>query len=449
MKKIKKASAFLCGIFLFVSLAVIPVAAEDLQSFLEKQKSYGTASWDSESVEIYTRLWEQLQQAEAAKQQSPYSQNYLSDEDAKKQGAELVKSLPNAVFTGTPAGETDPAKGWNASFSISDWNKSEMSVVFFINQETTLNDIYFSSNFTGYRFDITNGSYKIISVPTNLKVVIEHYTTNTEIKQKAVLKAAVYNVPGENPLVYNAFKQVTGVSGANLTLPRGVYRARVTPLETHEALVGNTVNFKYGVAVTGSDAVILYESLNSLGNSATFIDGINAGKTIAQINSDVAEQLKFEAELHAMFQQKYAKEREAQAKAQAAAQAAKPITLKINGVTVKTDSPPVIENGRTLAPLRATVEALGYIVSFNSGTQTIEIYDPVTEDLRISLKVGSNRAKVSTGIYGVMDEQILDVPAKAINGRTMVPVRFIAQNLGCQVKWDEKTRTINIVQSAG
>jgi hypothetical protein len=69
--------------------------------------------------------------------------------------------------------------------------------------------------------------------------------------------------------------------------------------------------------------------------------------------------------------------------------------------------------------------------------------------LRISLKIGSNRAKVSTGIYGVMDERILDVPAKTINGRTMIPVRFIAESLGCSVGWDEASKTVTIIQNAG
>ncbi len=255
-------------------------------------------------------------------------------------------------------------------------------------------------------------------------------------------------MPAENPLVFNAFKQVVGANGANLTLERGVYRARITPWESSVPLAG-TNYFDFGVVITGSVPAILYTSTLKMGNGATFIDGVNAGKSVEQIDKDVAETLQLQAEIHEMFAAKYAKERKEQAKAKAAAEAAKPITLKVNGTVVKTDSPPVIEGGRTLAPLRATVEALGYIVAWDSATQTIEIYNPVTYDLQISMKVGSNRAKVSTGIYGVMDERILDVPAKSINGRTMVPVRFIAESLGCSVQWDEKTKTINIVQNAG
>lgn len=144
----------------------------------------------------------------------------------------------------------------------------------------------------------------------------------------------------------------------------------------------------------------------------------------------------------------YEKERAA---AEAAAQAAKPITLNVGGVTVKTDSPPVIENGRTLAPARAVVEALGYIVAWDSATQTMEVYNYYTEALVISMKVGSNVAKVAvgTGSNAIMDDRILDVPAKIINRRVMVPVRFIAETLGCDVSWDQTTKTVKIIQAVG
>ncbi|HWQ75805.1 MAG TPA: copper amine oxidase N-terminal domain-containing protein [Syntrophomonas sp.] len=167
-------------------------------------------------------------------------------------------------------------------------------------------------------------------------------------------------------------------------------------------------------------------------------------------NLPYAEQMKLlEQDLEREGQ---AREQEkARAAAEAAAQAAKPITLKVGGVTVKTDSPPVIENGRTLAPVRAIVEALGYIVAWDSATQTMEVYNYYTEALVISMKIGSKVAKVAvgTGSNAIMDDRILDVPAKIINGRTMVPVRFIAETLGCEVSWDQTTKAVNIIQAEG
>jgi len=130
----------------------------------------------------------------------------------------------------------------------------------------------------------------------------------------------------------------------------------------------------------------------------------------------------------------------------AAAQAAKPITLKIDGQTIATDSPPVIENGRTLAPVRAIVEALGYYVTWEEKTQTIGIYSYATDVMIIEMRVGSRTAKVLVGSSNY-DDRVMDVPAKIINGRTMVPVRFLAETLGMEVRWDEASRTV-IITSA-
>ncbi|OMF33746.1 hypothetical protein BK133_13215 [Paenibacillus sp. FSL H8-0548] len=39
----------------------------------------------------------------------------------------------------------------------------------------------------------------------------------------------------------------------------------------------------------------------------------------------------------------------------------------------------------------------------------------------------------------------LDAPATIIKGSTLVPVRFIAESLGADVKWDTTTSTVNIM----
>lgn len=157
--------------------------------------------------------------------------------------------------------------------------------------------------------------------------------------------------------------------------------------------------------------------------------------------------LKQDWEIHDMS----GEQEKARKAAEEAKKAALPITLKVNGTVVKTDSPPVIENGRTLAPVRAIVEALGYLVAWDSTTKTIDVYNYYTEALVITMNVGSNKAKVAvgSGINSIMDERILDAPAKIINGRVMVPVRFIAESLGCTVSWDADTKTISITQAEG
>lgn len=111
------------------------------------------------------------------------------------------------------------------------------------------------------------------------------------------------------------------------------------------------------------------------------------------------------------------------------------ISVLVNNNPVIFDQHPVIEDGRTLVPMRAIFESLGASVRWNENTRTIT---GQKDTLQITLVVGSTSAKVN-------DIQVmLDVPAKIINGRTFVPVRFIAASLNCFVGWQEKTKTIYI-----
>ena len=40
--------------------------------------------------------------------------------------------------------------------------------------------------------------------------------------------------------------------------------------------------------------------------------------------------------------------------------------------------------------------------------------------------------------------KILDVPATVVENRTLVPVRFISESLGAKVEWLESSKTVNI-----
>lgn len=102
-------------------------------------------------------------------------------------------------------------------------------------------------------------------------------------------------------------------------------------------------------------------------------------------------------------------------------------TVQLDGNKIHFDQIPVIEEGRTLVPVRAIFEALGATLTWDEATQTV---GAVKDDTEISLKINEKQAQKN-------DETItLDVPAKIINGRTMVPVRFIADCFGVDIEWD-------------
>lgn len=110
-------------------------------------------------------------------------------------------------------------------------------------------------------------------------------------------------------------------------------------------------------------------------------------------------------------------------------------TVFYNGEKIKFDQIPVIENGRTLVPLRAIFEKIGATVEWDGGTQTVTASKG---DTKISLTIDNPAASKNN------ETITLDVPAKIINGRTLVPVRFIADCFGVDVGWDEVMKKVTL-----
>lgn len=115
--------------------------------------------------------------------------------------------------------------------------------------------------------------------------------------------------------------------------------------------------------------------------------------------------------------------------------AADEITVTINGEEKAFDVTPVIINDRTLVPMRGIFEAFGATIEWDGATQSVTA---TVAGSKIVLQVGKVVAMVN-GQY--VD---LDAPARLIEGHTMVPVRFIAETLGCEVNWEDATRTVVI-----
>ncbi|QGG48966.1 copper amine oxidase N-terminal domain-containing protein [Heliorestis convoluta] len=111
------------------------------------------------------------------------------------------------------------------------------------------------------------------------------------------------------------------------------------------------------------------------------------------------------------------------------------ISVSVNGESIVLEQSPIIEHGRTLVPLRAIFEALGAEVTWNGETRTVT---GTKDDIVINLQIENTIAIVNN------QEVSLDVPAMIMNGRTLVPLRFIAESLGAEVSWDGKNRVVLI-----
>lgn len=94
-----------------------------------------------------------------------------------------------------------------------------------------------------------------------------------------------------------------------------------------------------------------------------------------------------------------------------------------------------MEKGRTLVPLRGIFESLHATVQYDAKQNTIHASKGKT---KVWLKIGSKQAKVNGKTVK------LDVPAKIVKGKTIVPLRFIGEALGADVEWVAKYKTIYI-----
>lgn len=111
------------------------------------------------------------------------------------------------------------------------------------------------------------------------------------------------------------------------------------------------------------------------------------------------------------------------------------IVINLDGKKLPTDQAPIIKNGRTLVPMRVIFEALGASVTWNGTTKTIT---SVRDDVTIVLTLNSKHMKKNDHVIA------LDEPAQALNGRTLVPLRAIAEALGAQVEWIAETNSVDV-----
>lgn len=115
--------------------------------------------------------------------------------------------------------------------------------------------------------------------------------------------------------------------------------------------------------------------------------------------------------------------------------------MTVNGSETEIDpgmgTAPVIQDSRTLVPVRTIIEAMGGSVEWDNDTHTASL---MYGDNEIELVTGSTTAYLNG------EERSLDTAPAIINGRTMLPIRFIAESFGFNTRWDADTRSITITK---
>jgi hypothetical protein len=86
------------------------------------------------------------------------------------------------------------------------------------------------------------------------------------------------------------------------------------------------------------------------------------------------------------------------------------------------------------------VEAFGGIIEWHAELRVVTIY---LNGHEVSLQIGNRRGYVN-GVQIAIDASDSEVVPIIISGRTFLPLRFVAENLGLQVEWDPVTRTVTV-----
>ncbi len=117
------------------------------------------------------------------------------------------------------------------------------------------------------------------------------------------------------------------------------------------------------------------------------------------------------------------------------------VSLTCDGAPLETDMPAILLDGRTMVPVRIVSENLGGSVSWQEDAQMVIIQQ---EDTTIQLTIGQPDAWVD-GYTVPLYDGVAPVLAKIESGgRTMVPLRFVSEQLGAEIGWDEATYTASI-----
>lgn len=150
------------------------------------------------------------------------------------------------------------------------------------------------------------------------------------------------------------------------------------------------------------------------------------------------------------------------------AEAAKPITILLNGEALKPDVEPFIESDRVFVPVRFIAEGLDCVVNWDGADRMVTIHklrdkaDPRSIYDFFGMRIGEKRIiEVDDSFASVLSSQPgnhvdemtfrnftvtkdMDVAPKIVGDRTFVPIRFVAEQFGLTVDWENENRAVVI-----
>ncbi|PAK51963.1 stalk domain-containing protein [Paenibacillus sp. 7541] len=110
-------------------------------------------------------------------------------------------------------------------------------------------------------------------------------------------------------------------------------------------------------------------------------------------------------------------------------------SMMVNGSKVAIDSAPVLRGGTTYVPIRHVLDVFGGQASWNKDAQRVSV---LRGAVLLDLTVGKKEYVMNGKRHSAAVAPVI------IGGRTLVPLRLVSEQLGMNVKWDKKTKTVTI-----
>ncbi len=181
--------------------------------------------------------------------------------------------------------------------------------------------------------------------------------------------------------------------------------------------ISGVIHFRYGSIMNNSAVYNLIKNENT-GSSASVIQE----QTVEATTSAVIQEPTVETTTSAVIQEPVVS-------------SSSYIKVLLNGEELVFDQAPIIENDRTLVPMRAIFEALGAEVQWDGENNKVTAKNNGTV---ITLTIGSSTMTVNNTSVS------LDTAPKIVNSRTLVPLRAVSEALDANVSWNGTTKTVAI-----
>mgnify|MGYP002408955368 CR=1 FL=1 len=110
------------------------------------------------------------------------------------------------------------------------------------------------------------------------------------------------------------------------------------------------------------------------------------------------------------------------------------VNVYVNDTKIVFDTQPVFIKNRTMVPIRGVFEAMGATVDWDNNEKIVTI----EKGIKIQVQLDNPKALIDGKTI------LMDVPAAGINGRILVPIRFISEALKANVDWVNSTKTVFI-----